>query len=267
MKRTILSFVIGFISFSTYGQTLPCDKIAAQIADDTTKSIWDWNFDSIPHETYYCLGKYFAKRDIENKIFRIQTYGNPDWDNPCKACKYEMYGFKYEYHWDIIYSAKTKFIEGYNEVSLSYLKAKIGDSLYARLDDTPKYYFNPREVLNKNLFKENYSNLFRVSVINDTSILVKLHADSLFKEYPQYVSKINYQIRYYNDSTKTTEVKQYLSSSQIQNTGFVVIKNSGNRYYFDICFDFGALANEEKYCSCALTDPRNYCYRIPIIVK
>lgn len=232
---------------------------------DTTKSIWD--YDSIPPDTYYCLGKYFAQRDIDKKVFLIQTYGNPEWANPCKVCRYKSYGFSFDYHFDIILDNVSKFIEGYNEISETYLKAKIGDSAYAHLDDIPKNYFNPREVLNKNLENENHQKLFDIDIINDTIINVKLIVDSLFKDYPQFLTKVIYEITDFNYKNKTPGQTQLMNYEQIKETGFRLREKSNDKYYFKINFDFSAIASEEKSCWCALMDEKKYSYIIPLTVK
>lgn len=232
---------------------------------DTTKSIWD--YDSIPPDIYYCLGKYFAKRDLDNKIFLIQTYGNPDWENSCKVCRYKSYGFSFQYHWDIIYDTKTKFIEGYNEVSEAYLKAKIGDSAFAHIDDIPKDYFSPRDVLTKNLDNGKHQYLLDIEMISDTTINVKLIVDSLFKEYPQFVTKVVYHISDFTFKNKTPGQTQILDYKQIQNVGFLLTEKSNDKYYFQIKFDFKAIANEEKYCWCDLMHEKEYSYMIPLTIK
>ena len=232
---------------------------------DTTKSIW--NYDSIPPDTYYCLGKYFAQRDLDNKVFLIQTYGNPDWSNSCRDCRYKSYGFSFQYLWDIIYENKTKFIEGYNEVSKTYLKSKIGDSAFAHLDDIPKDYFNPRVVLTKILGNGNHKKYIDVTIINDTTINVKLIVDSLFKDYPEFLRKVVYHVSDFNFKNKTQVQTQILDYNQIQTIGFRLTEKSNDKYYFKINFDFKAIANEEKYCWCALMDEKEYSYIISLTIK
>lgn len=232
---------------------------------DTAKSIW--NYDSISPDTYYCLGKYFAQRDLDKKVFLIQTYGSPEWASPCIVCRYKSYGFTFYYHFDIILENVTKFIEGYNEISKAHLKATIGDSAFTHLDDIPKGYFNPREVLSNKIGNGDHNKYFDVSIINDTTINVKLIVDSLFKDFPQFLSKLVYSITDYNYKNKTPGQIQVLNYNQIKETGFRLTEKSNDKYYFKISFDFKGAANEEKFCWCSLMDDKQYSYVIPLTVK
>lgn len=265
IKGIYILLIFGLVSSYTYGQTLSCEKLAKQMEADSIKSIW--NYDSIPPDTYYCLGKYFAQRDIRKEVFLIQTYGNPDWSNPCTVCRYKSYGFSFYYHFDIILENVTEFIEGYNEISEAYLKAKIGDSAFAHINDIPNEYFNPREVLTKTLGNGEHKKYLDIAIINDTTINVKLIVDSLFKEYPQFLPKVVYHINDYNFQSKTPGQTQILDYKQIQTVGFRLTEKSNDKYYFKISFDFKAIANEEKYCWCALRDEKEYSYIIPLTIK
>lgn len=232
---------------------------------DTTKSIW--NYDNIPSDTYYCLGKYFAQRDINKNLFLIHTYGLPEWANPCIICRYKSYGFCFYYHDDIILENITKFIDGYNEIAKQYLKTKIGDSTFAHLDDIPNNYFNPSEVLEKALGNGDHKKYLDITIINDTTINVKLIVDSLFKDYPQFLMKIGYNINDLNFKSKTPGQTQTFDYKQIQTMGFHLTEKSNDKYYFKINFDFKGIANENRYCWCALMDEKKYSYVIPLTIK
>lgn len=263
IKRIYILLIFGHVSFFTFGQMLTCEKLAKQMEANTTKSIW--NYDSIPPDIYNCLGMYFAQRDIEKKVFLIHTYGLAKWTNPCIVCRYRSYGYSFYYHEDIILDNVTNFIEGYNEISEAYLKDKVGDSEFLHLNVIPKENFNPTEVLTKNLNNGDHQRFFDIDIINDTTINVKLVVDSLFKDYPQFLSKIVYDIAdYKNESPRQTQKMNY---QQIKDVGFRLTEKSNDTYFFKINFDFKALASEEKYCWCAIMDKMEYSFIIPLKVK
>jgi hypothetical protein len=117
------------IQLVVIGQT--DEEIARRIADDTATSIWNHK---VAPKIYYQVGKIIAERDIKRQVYLIHTYGNPDHERPCSVCSYERYGFKLQYHWDIVFEEKDNFIEGYNKVSKAYLKSMIGDSAFTFID-------------------------------------------------------------------------------------------------------------------------------------
>jgi hypothetical protein len=263
-RLNIVILICVLVTSCSNKEALTCEKLARQMEADTSKSIWDYGH--IPTDTYYCLGKYFAQRDIDKKILLVQAYGDPDAANPCLVCRYKSYGFSFQYHFDIISEEVTKFIEGYNEISKSYLRSKIGDSLFVHLDDIPNEYFDPREVLRKN-FNGDSKRLFKTAVINDSTINVKLAVDTLFKDYPEFSTNVVYYINDYALKLKGKEQPQLLDYKQIKETGFKLTEKSNDKYYFKINFDFKVVADKERYCWCASMNEMKYGYIIPLTVK
>lgn len=243
---------------------MSCDELAKQIEKDTTKTIWSYN--NISPDTYYCLGKYFAQKDIENEIYIIQTYGSPEWADPCRICGYKSYGISFHYLFDIIIESETRFIEGYNEVSKAYLKSKIGDSAFAKLNETSESNFNPRMFISEAFGGRNIKRYTDISIINDTLINVKLKIDSVYKEYPQIKTKVKYKISAYNAKNKKMESEQIFDYKEIQTIGFYVTKGFKNRYIFEINFDFKDIANLEGFCWCPSMNYINYGYVIPLVI-
>ena len=280
LKPTFILLISGLVSSISYGQILACDNLAKQLYEEPVKSIF--RFDSIPSETYFCIGKYFAQRDIDRNIFLIQTI-DPTFDNTenlWKVCRYESYGFSFHCAIDFVqdnysyYQDKfTMFIEGYNEISEAYLKAKIGDSVFAHLNDIPKGYFNPEKFLYEN-FQGSYERFFHMDIINDTTINVKLMVDSLFKEYPQFVLKVDYEITeckiaHHSDKDFSCGELHLMDYREIKETGFRVTKSFNDLYRFKISFRFDhkAIAAEGNYDWCELMDRRTNAYHLYLRAK
>jgi len=230
---------------------------ARHMADDTTTSMWMYHASP---KIYYQVGKILAKRDLANGIFLIQTYGSPDEEKPCSVCRYENYGFKFVYHWDIVYDTKTAFIDGYNEVSKAYLKTKIGANAFARIDVLPTHYFDPSAILRKFNYSSNRQRFFDIEVLNDSTIRVKLKIDSVFKSYPALVKKIAYAIRPVLSNTE-----QVLNYNQMKQVGFVVIKNARGEYSYYTRYDFSQLIADKLFCGCTFAkNVYSYIYRLKV---
>lgn len=287
VKRILIILISGLVSSISYGQTLACENLAKQLYEEQAgsifhvKSIFRFRYDSIPLD-YYCIGKYFSQRDIDSNIFLIQTddgsFNNSE--NLWKVCRYESYGFNFHNPIDFIqdnyslyYNMFTEFIKGYNEISEAYLKAKIGDSAFAHLNDIPKGYFNPQNFLYEKL-QGNYKRFFHVDIINNTTINVKLMVDSLFKEYPQFVLKVDYEIAEceianHDDKDFSCGELHLMDNKEIKETGFRVTKSFNDLYRFKISFRFDhkAIAAEGKYDWCELMDRRTYAYHLYLTAK
>ncbi|MFN6377771.1 MAG: hypothetical protein ACK4WD_00745 [Flavobacteriales bacterium] len=245
-----------------YGQTTTCENVIKDIETNQTKSIW--SYDNLTPETYHCLGQYFANRDIKNNIFLIQSYGLPDYSHPCVVCRFKSYGYGFYYHQDIIEDKITNFIEGYNVISKEYLKNQIGDSTFAHLNDIPKEYFNPSEIIIESLSSANVNKPYTYNVITDSIINVRFNLDSLFKHHSSIPSKIIFKIEEFSDSSNITKLT--LNYEQIKEKGFQVQRKLKNRYSFKITFDFSALENEERFCWCGLPNEKFTTFRIPITI-
>ncbi|SEP49080.1 hypothetical protein SAMN05660816_06884 [Niastella yeongjuensis] len=165
MKFLYPCLIVVFIGLHSNAQSV--EDSARQIANDTSVSIWEYK--SSP-KVFYLVGKILAKRDVAKGVFLIQSYGNPDWEKPCLACRYENYGFKFVYHWDIIYGTKSAFIDGYNEVSEAYLKTKIGANAFARIEVLPFHYFDPSAILRKFYYSKNRQRFYDLEELNDSRI-------------------------------------------------------------------------------------------------
>ena len=250
-----------------FGQQPDCLKLALEIRADTTKSIWDYR--NINPKTCYCLGQIFAQWDLDKKIYRLQSFGFPDFNDPCTVCIYKKYGFEFAYQGDVITEPMTRYMEGYNEVVNGYLKSKIGDSAFLHLDDTPETYFNPRDFINKNFGDHRRGNLFITEIITDTVINVKLITDSLFRDYPQYGEKVSYLLTdfVYKTIIDSNEQGTRLNYREFKEIGFRLTKKKNNHYFMKIEFDFSNLVNDEPYCWCALSDPEEYSYIQPFCIK
>jgi len=266
MNRQIYIILLLLLTGCTTSRQIPpCEELAKQMIADSTKAIWE--YDSLSPETYFCLGKYFAQRDLDNKIFKIQTFGYPSYENPCSDCNYEFYGFKFEHQGDANWEGRSEYSEGYNETSLSYLKKKIGDSAFKHLDDIPEHYFNPKAVILENFGKGENPKLYIIDIINDTTINVKLMVDSIFKDFPLLLEKIVYHVSDYDFKNRKAGEVKVLNFAQIRETGIRLTESTKDKYYLKIDFDFRSLVDQEKYCWCALLDPKEYSYLIPLIVR
>lgn len=254
-------FGLSLISITTIAKKLTYEEVVEKINKDSTKNIW--NIQDLSDEDYYFVGKYFAEKDTEKDIRIIQTYGNPDWMNPCKVCSYENQHIYFNYHFDIIFENITKFIEGYNDVSKTYIKKKIGDSLFTHLDDEPNSYFNPRDVLMNIYSIKGINNNFTINVINDSILNVKIKADSMFKDYPKYATKIIFHLKDLFNKEKSAEIFDYQQATE---KGINLKKMKNGKFVLEIGFDFKKIAQYEEFCSCALIK-ETYKYLLPISVK
>jgi len=244
-----------FIGSTSYGQTFK--QTAFKIAQDTTKSIWSHKVKS---KVYYYVGKIIAQKDIKNGVFLIQTYGNPDWENPCLVCPYEKYGFKFQYHWDIVYDTKTEFIKGYNQVSKAYLKNKIGAQAYSRLKHVPKDYFNPQAMISDLLSSKDKQQLYDGEIINDTTVALKIIVDTLFRKYPEILNKIIFHVKDLKLKTGDREKYQTLDFQHMKDSGFIVTRDKEGKCSFAIKFDFSQLVNSDLYCKCAFSNGSGFDY-------
>lgn len=222
------------------------EEIALRIADDTATSIWHHK---VAPKIYYQVGKIIAERDIKRRVYLIQTYGNPDYERPCSVCSYERYGFKFQYHWDIVYDTKSNFIEGYNEVSKAYLKSKIGDSAFAFIN-VPTDDFDPAALIRNFQFSNNRQKFYDIEVINKNSIRIKIKVDSIFKGFQSLVKKIGYNIKLLPATSSNSDPTLVLTYLQMKQTGFVVYKNARGDFSYDITFDLTQLPATELYCGC-----------------
>jgi hypothetical protein len=263
MKFLYPYLILIFIGVHSKAQSL--EDSAHQIADDTSNSFWKHN---VSPKIYYLVGKIQAKRDLDNGIFLIQTYGNPGAEKPCSACRYENYGFKFVYHWDIVYDTKTEFIEGYNEVSQAYLKAKIGANAFARIDQLPGHYFDPAEVLRQFNYSKNRRRFYLIDVLNDSTIRVKLKVDSIFKDYPTLVKKIAYSIKSFSPDPIFKDSVQVLSYEKMKRTGFVVNKNAKGEFSYSITYDLSQLPADKLFCGCTFkTNIYSYIDRLKVALQ
>jgi hypothetical protein len=253
LQMANMKFLYPFLAFlfgGLTGEGQTPEQIALRIANDTAISIWDHKVDP---KVYYHLGKILAQRDINKDIFLIQTYGNPDFDKPCSICAYEKYGFRLQYHWDIVYDEKTNFIEGYNEISETYLKSKIGDSAFSKLEVLPAHFFDPATIINKFNSSKQRQRFYDIEILSDTAIRVKLKVDSIFKNYPALVKKIGYGIHGYMPKVEKNDSLQVLTYHQMKHAGFVVYKNARGNYSYSITYDFTQLPIEKLFCGCTFT--------------
>src|SRR4249920_982628 len=115
LKRTFILLISGLVSSISYGQTLACENLAKQLYEEPVKSIF--RYDSIPSD-YFCIGKYFAQRDIDRNIFLIQTYDHffNNRENLWKTCLYKSYGFSFHCTIDFVqnnYSFYSNMFTGF----------------------------------------------------------------------------------------------------------------------------------------------------------
>ena len=94
-------------------------------------------------------------------------------------------------------------------------------------------------------------------------------ADSLFCDYPQYREKVSYLVTdyVYKAIIDSNEPGKRLNYREFKEIGFRLTKKNNNHYYMKIEFDFSNLVNDEPYCWCALSDPKEYSYIQPFLVK
>lgn len=244
MKYLYLLVALLFVQFTTLAQT--GEEIALRIADDTATSIWNHK---VEPKIYYQVGKIIAERDIKRQVYLIQTYGNPDSERPCSVCSYERYGFKFQYHWDIVFDEKSNFIEGYNNVSKTYLKSMIGDSAYAFID-VPTDDFDPAALIHGFQFSNNRQKFYDIDVINKNSIRIKLKVDSIFKGFPSLAEKIIFHIEPMPAGSKSSDSMLVLTYQQVKQTGFIVHKNARDEFSYSLTFDLSQLPATELYCGC-----------------
>lgn len=260
-----LLFILLIVSvgcLNSYGQSLECEELGEQIAFDTTKSIWD--HPGISPSDYYCLGQYFARLDLGKKRWLIQTYGNPREMSPCIQCQYKEQGYGFVFHGDIIEEKTSNFIEGYNSVSKDFLKQLVGDSVYNNLDKEPSGSFNPRKILDKRFIGSDFIRQLTVTRVNDTTINVKVNADSIFYEFPQFKTKIQYHVvdRYYKKSWSEHHV--IIDYATMTSKGFNLIAMPNGKFFFSLYFDFALIENEKLYCGCDKRGWKDFGYMLPL---
>lgn len=268
--KALIFIPFVFLCVFTHAQQLGCQKLIKKIEADSNNEELMWAHDEFTLDDYYCAGKYFAQHDIEKGIYLIQYSSNEEQANPCRICNYKQYGFSFEYHWhgDIVFGTTEKFIEGYNEISKAFLKAKVGDSIFQYLETIPNEYFNPNKILNNVFAKNKYSKYFDIERINNKTINVKINIDSLFKGYPALIEKTICHITpNYNRNSKHNLPAQTFNYKQIKEVGFRLIQQGKDKYIFKVDFDFSNIKRKEEYCWCAPSDKKKYNFIIPLIIK
>lgn len=259
MNRLLLLAL--FLSTSAAAQKLPCEALGKRLAADTGRT--PWYFSDLNEDSCHCLGRYFARQDSARKVYKILTYGSADMTtDPCRVCRYEDKDFRFEYYHDIVSDCLTQYMEGYNAVSRAELKRRMGDSAYAKIDEPPVHYFNPRGLLNQAFSSGNTAKYLRVQRLDSVTVMAKLEMDSLFRQYPQFLPKIVYHV-----SDDRQNNLQTLDYRQMKENGCRLTQKPGQRYFLKIVFDFTGIADEEPYCRCALTDKNAYGYILPVTVK
>jgi hypothetical protein len=247
MKKVFLFLAVSVLINHTYGQTLPCEEFAGKVyAEIKNKSIW--SYDTIDNETYYCLGQYFAIKDIEKKKFLIHTFGDYQDFDPCIICKYNSYGFNLIFHGDFMTENITYFIDGYNEISMHYLKSLTGDSMYRQLFVLPDKTIDIRNFLfNKLVSTDRY---ITFNSLNDSSLIGKIKIDSLFGEHLELKDKVYYKISTLNKKDKLYEDICLLNSNTIENEGFVLKHHANEKSYIKLTLIFKELSNKDINCLC-----------------
>ncbi|NQY11316.1 MAG: hypothetical protein HRT71_17595 [Flavobacteriales bacterium] len=263
MKSLLLTILSIFIYSSILGQSkinldkLDCEKIGKEILSDTTLNVW--NYPDLELLDYNCLGQYFAKWDIAQGNYVIQTYGSPEHQNACRLCNYEEFNISFHYHFDIIQDNVSEFISGYNLISKPSIKESFGKNIFDTLDSVDSQIVSPQKIFEL-LQEDKGKSYLIVSIINDTLINVKIDFDSISKKAEIDLTNLSINVI---DLFNEMETKTF-SYLELKTNGTLLNEHSNDKYYLSLEFDFSRI---KGVCYCDKVKKYMAKWNIPITVK
>jgi hypothetical protein len=255
MKELIVGFLfLPFISFSQgiNSDSLTCIKIAQELEQDSTLSIW--TYPGLKTNDYYCLGKYFADRDISLGIYYIITLGNESYVNHCRLLTYKKYNIQEYWIGKMFTEERINFLEGYNYVVKNYFKEKLGYELYNSIFSIDTTKINPYEIY-KELSKYQKEDYVSASFVNDSCINIKINLRLIETKFDINLDSLYIMILTFRSNGLSSEIIDYKT---IKNNGFQLKISEDGNFWFRTIFDFKAVDN---VCS-ILENEDNIYYKI-----
>jgi len=249
--KTLLTILLGLISLQLFSQRIICENIGEFKLHEIYKELTIENKYNVTESK--CFGERLAKHDSLLGFKRILLYHGP-FTTGCQKCLYHKCGFEtYDFAPnDLIFDNTEAFIQAYNEI----MESMLSSNQRKEIDD---FNYTTDKIFTSFLTTKNNYDL---EFINDSTLIFKMHSDTLEYLFKKDVDLITVSI---GDSINDTNPSK-LSYSELKTVGLKVKTGNETKLKLFVCYDFGSIPNKYDICWCELLENK-YRMIIPLKLK